>query len=271
MGSGNCSFWAPGVFDLDDDGIAIVLDADRRARRQDRARRAGLPDAGDRRSSTATPSSSEPGAGRARARDGRDAAVRRDRRSACSSRAAPRSVRALAPGERDAAGSRDQLRVSVRRAPVASRGRSRSATTHRAAAPLGGSRVAVAGRRLPDPARARRRRLRRHRAAPDAARARRARGRRARHLGGGRPPGSRRSRDGSWVSGRPVRTRPTRSCTTSTTRTTRTPCTCCRRSSTVTVRRDAPVDVVRRRHHHVGLLPVARSTSTPRPTARPAG
>ena len=27
VGSGNCSFWAPGVFDLDDDGIAIVLDA----------------------------------------------------------------------------------------------------------------------------------------------------------------------------------------------------------------------------------------------------
>lgn len=27
MGSGNCSFWAPGVFDLDDDGIAIVTDA----------------------------------------------------------------------------------------------------------------------------------------------------------------------------------------------------------------------------------------------------
>jgi len=26
MVSGNCSFWAPGVFDLDDDGIAIVLD-----------------------------------------------------------------------------------------------------------------------------------------------------------------------------------------------------------------------------------------------------
>lgn len=26
MGSGNCSFWAPGVFDLDDDGIAFVLD-----------------------------------------------------------------------------------------------------------------------------------------------------------------------------------------------------------------------------------------------------
>lgn len=27
MGSGNCSFWAPGVFDLDDDGIAYVVDA----------------------------------------------------------------------------------------------------------------------------------------------------------------------------------------------------------------------------------------------------
>jgi ferredoxin len=27
MGSGNCSFWAEGVFDLDDDGIAIVVDA----------------------------------------------------------------------------------------------------------------------------------------------------------------------------------------------------------------------------------------------------
>jgi ferredoxin len=27
MGSGNCSFWAPGVFELDDDGIAYVLDA----------------------------------------------------------------------------------------------------------------------------------------------------------------------------------------------------------------------------------------------------
>lgn len=26
MGSGNCSFWAPGVFDLDDDGVAIVTD-----------------------------------------------------------------------------------------------------------------------------------------------------------------------------------------------------------------------------------------------------
>ena len=26
MGSGNCAFWAPGVFDLDDEGIAVVLD-----------------------------------------------------------------------------------------------------------------------------------------------------------------------------------------------------------------------------------------------------
>lgn len=28
MGSGNCSFWAPDVFDLDDDGVAIVISAD---------------------------------------------------------------------------------------------------------------------------------------------------------------------------------------------------------------------------------------------------
>jgi ferredoxin len=26
MGSGNCSFWAPGTFDLDDEGIATVID-----------------------------------------------------------------------------------------------------------------------------------------------------------------------------------------------------------------------------------------------------
>jgi len=26
MGSGNCSFWAPNTFDLDDDGVAIVTD-----------------------------------------------------------------------------------------------------------------------------------------------------------------------------------------------------------------------------------------------------
>ncbi len=28
MGSGNCSFWAPGTFDLDDEGIAEVVDPD---------------------------------------------------------------------------------------------------------------------------------------------------------------------------------------------------------------------------------------------------
>ena len=28
MGSGNCSFWAINTFDLDDEGIAIVVDAD---------------------------------------------------------------------------------------------------------------------------------------------------------------------------------------------------------------------------------------------------
>ena len=26
MGSGNCAYWAPGVFDLDDQGLAIVVD-----------------------------------------------------------------------------------------------------------------------------------------------------------------------------------------------------------------------------------------------------
>ena len=26
MGSGNCSFWAPGSFDLDEEGISIVTD-----------------------------------------------------------------------------------------------------------------------------------------------------------------------------------------------------------------------------------------------------
>lgn len=25
MGSGNCSFWAPGVFDLDNEGLAVVV------------------------------------------------------------------------------------------------------------------------------------------------------------------------------------------------------------------------------------------------------
>ncbi|MBJ7283027.1 MAG: hypothetical protein RLY23_698 [Actinomycetota bacterium] len=28
MGSGNCSFWAPETFDLDDDGVAIVTSID---------------------------------------------------------------------------------------------------------------------------------------------------------------------------------------------------------------------------------------------------
>jgi len=26
MGSGNCSFWAPATFDLDDEGVAVVID-----------------------------------------------------------------------------------------------------------------------------------------------------------------------------------------------------------------------------------------------------
>lgn len=26
MGSGNCQFWAPAVFDLDDEGVAVVVD-----------------------------------------------------------------------------------------------------------------------------------------------------------------------------------------------------------------------------------------------------
>ena len=28
MGSGNCSFWAPNVFDLDDEGYAVVVNAE---------------------------------------------------------------------------------------------------------------------------------------------------------------------------------------------------------------------------------------------------
>lgn len=27
MGSGNCQFWAPNVFDLDDEGVAVVVNA----------------------------------------------------------------------------------------------------------------------------------------------------------------------------------------------------------------------------------------------------
>ncbi len=26
VGSGNCLFWAPGTFDLDDDGLSVVID-----------------------------------------------------------------------------------------------------------------------------------------------------------------------------------------------------------------------------------------------------
>ena len=26
MGAGNCQFWAPNVFDLDDEGVAVVVD-----------------------------------------------------------------------------------------------------------------------------------------------------------------------------------------------------------------------------------------------------
>jgi ferredoxin len=28
VGSGNCLYWAPGTFDLDDDGVSTVVDAD---------------------------------------------------------------------------------------------------------------------------------------------------------------------------------------------------------------------------------------------------
>ncbi|MBI2168672.1 MAG: ferredoxin [Actinobacteria bacterium] len=28
MGSGNCQFWAPSVFDLDDDGVAVVVEVE---------------------------------------------------------------------------------------------------------------------------------------------------------------------------------------------------------------------------------------------------
>ena len=27
VGSGNCMFWAPGAFDLDDDGVSFVVDS----------------------------------------------------------------------------------------------------------------------------------------------------------------------------------------------------------------------------------------------------
>ena len=28
MGSGNCAFWAPATFDIDDDNVAFVVDPD---------------------------------------------------------------------------------------------------------------------------------------------------------------------------------------------------------------------------------------------------
>jgi ferredoxin len=34
MGSGNCLFWAPGVFELSDDGIAFVVDPTAATERQ---------------------------------------------------------------------------------------------------------------------------------------------------------------------------------------------------------------------------------------------
>jgi ferredoxin len=34
MGSGNCLFWAPGVFELGDDGVAFIVDPDAASERQ---------------------------------------------------------------------------------------------------------------------------------------------------------------------------------------------------------------------------------------------
>ena len=48
MGSGNCTFTAPGVFGLDDDGIAVVLDPTAQPDEKSVARGAGLSDPGDR-------------------------------------------------------------------------------------------------------------------------------------------------------------------------------------------------------------------------------
>ena len=47
MGSGNCVYEAPGVFDLDGDSVAFVVDSDRGARGGDRLGRAQVPDDGD--------------------------------------------------------------------------------------------------------------------------------------------------------------------------------------------------------------------------------
>jgi ferredoxin len=43
MGSGNCMFWAPGAFDLDDDGISVFLDPDEADERQLFLAREGCP------------------------------------------------------------------------------------------------------------------------------------------------------------------------------------------------------------------------------------
>jgi ferredoxin len=34
MGSGNCLFWAPGVFELGDDGVSVVIDPSAATERQ---------------------------------------------------------------------------------------------------------------------------------------------------------------------------------------------------------------------------------------------
>ena len=36
MGSGNCSFWAPATFDLDDEGVAVVIDPEGDGEEKDR-------------------------------------------------------------------------------------------------------------------------------------------------------------------------------------------------------------------------------------------
>jgi ferredoxin len=43
MGSGNCVFWAPGVFELGDDGIAVVVDPDATAEDRILAAATGCP------------------------------------------------------------------------------------------------------------------------------------------------------------------------------------------------------------------------------------
>lgn len=43
MGSGNCAFWAPRAFDLDDNGTAVVLDPDAEAEEKVLAAATGCP------------------------------------------------------------------------------------------------------------------------------------------------------------------------------------------------------------------------------------